>query len=227
MLDRLLRRLQTRVTAPAAVADLLNGWDLLAFGRRLRLIEVETYLHRPDDADPFVHCDPRQTAFATWYLHRKGGTLKNGTFKGLDLTYGDPDARIFGGLLIRSLEAADGSIVCGPCNVVDHLIAIAGVDHVARLAELLQPGTPAMTLEPAPTRRTAKAYATRRIGLGGDPRDAAWKAVPERYLTEPRRVKKGRRELIDALLAEGRPIDDIRALTGSPRKTITARAALR
>jgi hypothetical protein len=48
-----------------------------------------------------------------------------------------------------------------------------------------------------------------------------------RFLTDPRRVTKGRTELIDALLADGRTPDEIRQLTGSPLKTITARAARR
>jgi hypothetical protein len=43
-----------------------------------------------------------------------------------------------------------------------------------------------------------------------------------RFLSEPRRVTKGRRELIEALLSSGHSPEDIRRLTGSPMTAITA-----
>jgi len=117
--------------------------------------------------DPFTHRDPLLRARGRWYFHRTGGTYKGGSFKGIDLTFGDGEA--YGGVLIRGLERPDGTLVDGPSLCVDHLLAACGVASVAALDATIadrlawDPGnllqlqdTP---LAPGPLLRTA------RIGL--------------------------------------------------------------
>lgn len=78
------------MTVLECASPLLNGARLIAGTHSLRLLEVELYVyHSGTWADPYVHCDPRQLKPATWYVHQMGGSHKQGTFKGLDLTAGD------------------------------------------------------------------------------------------------------------------------------------------
>lgn len=223
MIAEALRGLRDPGTRAAAADTLLNRCDWRVFGARWRLVEVETYVYSAAHPDPYVHRDPRQQAWRQWYLHRSGGTLKNGTFKGIDLTFGAAD--VHAGLLIRGVETAAGRIVDGPCNVVHALMAAAEVEHVRDLHARLVAEPTALRLVESPQPRTQLVFATVRFGLGGDRDERAWRESRQRFLTEPRRIKKARRLLIDALLQDGMEPDQIRALTGSPRPTIAARAA--
>ena len=110
---------------------LLRGTHLLVAGTPHRLTEVEFYYFSESHPDPFTHRDPLQRARGRWYFHRTGGTYKGGSFKGIDLTFGDGEA--YGGVLIRGLERPDGTLVDGPSLCVDHLLAACGVASVAAL----------------------------------------------------------------------------------------------
>jgi hypothetical protein len=70
-----------------------------------------------------------------WYFHRSGNkTYKSGTYKGLDLAIGNE--KVFGGILIRSLECADtGQVIEGSCLCVNAILKAAGVDSVPELAD--------------------------------------------------------------------------------------------
>jgi len=206
-------------------ATILNGAELLVAGEPYRFAEIEFYYHADGHADPFTHCDPIQNTSGQWYLHRTGTGYRSGSFKGIDLTFGEGS---FGGILIRSVVAPDGSIVNGPSLCVDRLIAKTGVESVAQLDETIgvrdawDPGQ--MQLKPAePTDRPI--HQTARVGLSlkraqtlVDPERYVLK--PYRYLTEPRKIAKGKPHLVLALHAENTPIDEIHRQTGSPRKSI-------
>ena len=72
-------------------------------------------------------CDmPRQASCGVWYFHKKGGTYKSGSFKGMDLACGDKDRDVFAGLLLRSVVDADGKLTEGPCLVVDKILELNG-----------------------------------------------------------------------------------------------------
>src|SRR5947209_1578323 len=81
---------------------LLNGTILMVGGERHRFTEIEFYYHGGKHLDVFTHRDPIQKECGRWYFHRTRGTYRGGSFKGLDLTFGGPDA--FGGVLIRGIE---------------------------------------------------------------------------------------------------------------------------
>ncbi|MFK7930927.1 MAG: hypothetical protein AB8H79_22270 [Myxococcota bacterium] len=210
--SELRSNLRAAATRERAVHQLLRETVVIVGDTSWRPVEVETYVHTEGHADPYVHCDPRQAAEG-WYVHRRGGTLKNGTFKGLDLTFGA--AGFFGGVLMRAVES-DGRLVVGPCNVVHAWMQVLGCDHVrefdARIDELgLQAAAP----------QTGPIYTCRRVGLGAGPE--SWRLARQRYLTRPRAIKKGRPELLDALIEDGLSTQAIRALTGSPNATINKR----
>ncbi|MFO0929741.1 MAG: hypothetical protein U0736_22415 [Gemmataceae bacterium] len=109
----------------AAIAErLLGGSRLVVAGVAHRLTEVEFYYHGGTHLDPFAHRDPVQRHTGRWYFHRTGGTLRGGSFKGLDLTFAGADA--FGGILIRGVEPEGGALIDGPSRTVDHLLHMTG-----------------------------------------------------------------------------------------------------
>lgn len=89
-------------------------------GQIARILECELYRHD----DPYTHGNERQREIGTFYVHRTGtlanDSYKGGTFKGIDITCN-------GGILIRSIHIiGSGTIIEGPCNVVDHLTLSTG-----------------------------------------------------------------------------------------------------
>jgi hypothetical protein len=107
--------------------------------------------------DNFTHRDAQQALFGTWYFHKKGGTFKGGSFKGLDVTFGSSGSAhpgAFVGILIRSIHkcktglAETGKhalifdpegLVEGPSLVVDELLQACGKDSIAQLVGAGEP----------------------------------------------------------------------------------------
>jgi hypothetical protein len=101
------------------------------------LIELEGYCFNNVFKDIFCHKDPRQMINEQFYIHRKGGTLKNGTFKGIDITFGNENS--YFGVLIRSLRnMTTGEITEGPCLVVNQLMSDCNTNTVQKFAELVE-----------------------------------------------------------------------------------------
>jgi hypothetical protein len=207
---------------------LLNETDVVIAGEPHRFIEIEFYYNAAEHADPFTHRDPLQRTCGLWYFHRTGGMYRSGSFKGHDLTFGDGTA--FGGVLIRGLARADGSVIDGPSLCVDHLLARTGARDVADLDERIaarpawDAGNPIL-LRPAATPRQQKLERCGRVGLTlkkSKPTSEAPRFVLRsyRYLSEPRQTAKGKLLLVLGLHRQGKSPDEIRAITGSPPGTI-------
>ena len=102
---------------------LLNKYYLRVNKSKYRLIEIEFYLKCNGHSDPYTHCDPDQLLMRSFYFHKfKTGTYKAGTFKGLDLTFGDANTDSYFGILIRSVQKISknsDNIIEGPCNTVN------------------------------------------------------------------------------------------------------------
>lgn len=103
---------------------LLNECYLQINETNYRLVEIEFYLKCTGHNDPYTHCDPDQLLMHSFYFHKfKTGTYKAGTFKGLDLTFGDAKTKSYFGILIRSIEnMISNDITEGPCNVVNQIL---------------------------------------------------------------------------------------------------------
>ena len=207
----------------ARTADcLLNSTRLVAGGISHRLTEVEVYYNSPGHADPFAHRDPIQLECGRWYFHPRGGT-----YKGLDITFGDRVAT--GGWLIRGVEAPDGTLTDGPSLVVDALLARSGYETATLLKSAIAGRTiwdissPMYVVDRPDEKRPILACA--RIGLSlkrarvGDGR-AEFLTRPYRFLTEPRRIAKGTWSMVMALHRQGRTTAEIRTLTGCPTRSI-------
>lgn len=206
---------------------LLERFELVAEGRAHRVEELELYLFGPRHQDPFAHRDPIQAEPGRWYFHKTGRGYRGGSYKGLDLTFGRSGA--FGGVLLRSLRADDGTLVEGPSLCVDRILRCTGGASVAELdariggARATDPGS-ILHLREAP-RREVDIVRTARVGLTlkrcALPSEMpAFLLRPDRFLTAPREIKKGRVHTVVALHQRGLDPEAIHAATGSPRASI-------
>lgn len=212
----------------AHVAEaLLSHASLELAGQPHRVRELEFYLHSEHHPDPYVHRSPLQQTSARWYFHREGSGYRGGSFKGLDLTFGP--ATDHGGILLRSLSCPDGTIINGSSLCVDYLLQRTGATSVAALDAALgersvfEPGPLYLradrTVAPSP-------WATARVGLTFQrlaqfPDMPSYFARKYRFLDAPRAIKKGKAQLVIAMHEAGLTVQEIAALTGTPRATIT------
>lgn len=207
---------------------LLNGCRLIAGREPHRLVEIEFYYWSDAHPDPFAHRDPIQFHIGRWYFHRTHGTYRGGSFKGLDLTFGE--GQTSGGILIRGMVAADGMLIDGPSLCVDRLLGAAGAETVAALDRAVQPrlaweeGNP-LRLEATDREEELPLIRSPRVGLllkkpGSPMEPTRFVMRPYRYLTEPRRTRKGKIHVVLALHARGESADDIHRLTNSPRRAV-------
>src|SRR5205823_1464943 len=100
-------------------------------GHPHRITECEFYYRGPAHDDPFTHGDPVQVHAGRWYFHKTAGTYRGGSFKGIDVTFGDGTAK--GGILLRGAETANGTLIDGPSLLVDHVLRLCGAASVAEL----------------------------------------------------------------------------------------------
>ncbi|MBX9583468.1 MAG: hypothetical protein K2X87_24470 [Gemmataceae bacterium] len=207
-------------------AHLLNATDFLVAGEPYRFAEVEAYYFGPDHPDPFTHKDPVQREFGRWYFHRTAGEYRGGSFKGVDLTFGDGRGTF--GVLVRSVVAPDGTLIDGPSLTVDHLLRQTGTAGVAELDRVIA-GRPwwdvssPLAVRESGEPRSAEVVTTARVGLTlrrsrGRPDAPRFVMRPYRYLTEPRRVAKGRPQTVLALHVAGKDAAAIQAQTGVARR---------
>jgi 3-methyladenine DNA glycosylase Mpg len=207
---------------------LLNRSRLVVRRRPYRLVEIEFYYWSKAHPDPFTHRDPIQFHSGHWYFHRTHGVYRGGSFKGLDLTFGQGDAS--GGILIRGLETPDGTLIDGPSLCVDHLLDVTGAATVAELDRTInkrlawEDGNPLM-LEAIDTPDDRPLFRSPRIGLSlkkNALRKEATRFIlrPYRDLSEPRRTKKGKLLLVLALYAQGVDNELIQFKTNCPRRAL-------
>ncbi|MEM9539767.1 MAG: hypothetical protein AAGA60_09675 [Cyanobacteria bacterium P01_E01_bin.42] len=211
----------------AIAQQILNETHLAIAGVNHRIVELEFYYYSAEHPDPFAHCHPLQLTENRWYFHRQGQSYRGGTFKGVDLTFGDD--RAYGGILLRSLEKSDGSIVNGSCNCVNYILQCTGYETVAELDGVIgdrqaRDRTLPLFLQPAaiPERPL---FATARVGLSlkrarSHPNMPAYLLRPYRYLIAPQKISKGKIYLILALHFQGWSQAEIQQLTKCPQSKL-------
>jgi hypothetical protein len=207
---------------------LMNACDLIIAGSRYRFAELEMYYSGAGHSDLFAHRDPVQLEDGRWYFHRTRGEYRGGSFKGLDLAFGN--GLDFFGVLIRTIVAFDGTVFDGPSITVDHILAktktasVAALDGLINLRSIWDPTSPLHVVE-SPKPRSATVYQSSRVGLSlkkakGKADAPKFVARPYRFLTEPEVISKGRPHLILALHRAGRTAKEIHDITGVAIKTI-------
>ena len=209
-------------------STLMNRCDFVVAGERYRFAELEVYYSGGTHSDLFAHRDPVQLEDGRWYFHRTRGEYRGGSFKGLDVALGDGTS--YFGILIRTVVRPDGTLLDGPCVMVDHLLAqtktasVAALDGLINQRKIWDPSSPLHIVE-ADTPRTASVFTCSRVGLSlkkakGKPDAPKFVGRAYRFLTEPLAISKGRPHLILALHRAGHDTDSIHAITGVAKKTI-------
>ncbi len=208
--------------------NLLNGSDLIVGNQTHRIIEIEFYCFAPEHPDYFAHRDPLQKECGSWYFHRSGGKYKSGSFKGLDLTFGDGE--MFCGVLFRTIESSTGKLICGPSLCVDYLLASSDRDDVKSLDEAMS-GRKAwdyqnpVFLRKKDMQEENQIFRSGRVGLTlrkakSFPSLTEYILKPYRYFVEPRKVSKGKPYIVLSMYLQGLSPEDIKQNTGSPNSSI-------
>jgi hypothetical protein len=177
---------------------LLNRSCLYVSNTPYRLVEIEFYLYNENHPDSYVHCDDDQMLKNKFYFHKfKNGTYKSGTFKGMDLTFGDAETETYFGILIRAIiNTETDEIIEGPCNVVNHILKSYELDSIADLTgnKVLSIRHNSMNFILRNKKFKKENIATGpRIGLSA--RYPDYQTVPYRYVIFKDRIKKQKSKL--------------------------------
>ena len=115
--------------------EILNMSILKVRDKTFRICEIEFYKYSSDHRDDYVHKNKEQMQKGFYFHKHKTGTLKNGTYKGLDITFGEPG--VYYGVLIRAIYDKDNdAYIEGPCKVVNYIMEKVDVDVISELAAL-------------------------------------------------------------------------------------------
>ena len=184
---------------------ILNGMVLCANDTTYRICEVEMYLKSSTHLDRYVHGHSDQKNFGHFYFHKfPNGTLKAGTFKGVDLALGN--ANTYFGVLIRSIQNVDtGEFTEGSCNCVNKILSEFRVTTVKEFLEDLSiTGQVAMDhpkLRMAPYRLDIEEiYTGPRIGLSDKYPD--FRDLPYRFVIKINNIKKKTKNTDSTRLSE-------------------------
>ncbi len=193
------------------------------------LAELELYHHGETHEDPYVHGNKMQKEYCKWYFHKKSddGQYNGGTFKGLDMTFGDGKA--FTGVLIRSIvDTKTGTQIEGSCKVVNQILKDCGAASIQALVAEMTKTNPTLdiftpTINGFRLVKTEKAlekkiYLSTRVGLPPHDTDAHKKYISMnyRYLDLANaKFKKNKKEIVRSLHLAGMTPAEIMALTST------------
>lgn len=223
---------------------LLHRFVLVSNQSTFRVTEIEFYFNdllksssSANHPDTFAHGDTLQLKLCgAWYFHRSGPTLKGGTYKGLDLCFGEPN-KAYGGILLRSMvkveEGEEKDVIEGPCNLVNTILDLnsrhenlklfvendlKGVKSAFDLQSklFLQPCAPF----------DAKIYSSPRVGLTLKRKDEGLQYKPYflmqayRFISSPKQIKKGKINLLLALASRGMTVEAITDLCQGQKNSV-------
>ena len=111
---------------------LFHNYQLIINKKKFRLAEIEFYLNSKNHPDTYTHNDLDQLLNNCFYFHKfKTGTYKAGTFKGMDITFGNAESKSYFGILVRAIiDLETNEIVEGPCKVVNKILELYGCDSI-------------------------------------------------------------------------------------------------
>lgn len=201
---------------------LLNDCVLYIGKEKYFLEEVEFYYHHDNHKDEYVHKTQDQKTCKQWYFHKyKTGVYKSGTYKGLDLTYGNE--KTYGGILIRAIQKATTlEYVIGPCNVVNYILKTLNMDQVSDLVDSMKSPDSFCDKNPfylsadKPMQNTI--FKGPRVGLSGKYPEFMFKNY--RFLKSPSNTLKYKDTLVSVLHNEGKTSQEIHNLTRISKTTI-------
>ncbi len=199
---------------------MMNGFVLVVSGKEYRLFEIEFYYHSAIHPDPFVHRHPQQLSTSRWYFHKKGAIFRPGIYRGVDLTFGDEDAKTYGGILIRGIVDLENrkDYIYGPARCVDHFRESFGQD-IAKADDkpAIKSACPYLYLEKKELSEE-QVISGPRVGLPVRPAEHLsnmFRYAHYRYIIYPQLPHKGKKVLIaPGLIMKGSTIEEINRLFG-------------
>eukprot|EP01064_Diplonema_japonicum_P029177 TRINITY_DN4651_c1_g1_i1.p1 TRINITY_DN4651_c1_g1~~TRINITY_DN4651_c1_g1_i1.p1 ORF type:complete len:331 (+),score=50.57 TRINITY_DN4651_c1_g1_i1:49-993(+) len=196
----------------SVASDLMTYFELDINGKAWRISEVEAYVHHDTHKDVYTHRQPDQLESGSWYFHRQGntGAYKGGTYKGLDLTMGNEETKMYCGFLIRSISSS-GVVVEGPCLAVNKILELNQCDSIASFAngrtgkQLYAESTEGLTLKLSKTPLDKPVFSGPRVGLTlrSDPGKVKFCARAYRFSTTPAQIKKFKAGFAAVAVSEG------------------------
>jgi 3-methyladenine DNA glycosylase Mpg len=168
---------------------LLNGCILKVKDKRYRIYEIEMYYYNKDEhPDAYTHCDPLQMEYKKFYPHRfRSKTYKSGTYKCMDIAYGNKETKTYFGVLIRSIENIDTKeTFTGPCISVNELLKNYNLSEFSPFMEKYDIDKE-FKLEDAKLDHE-DIYVGPRVGLGD--KYPEYKEKNYRYATKTKQIKK-------------------------------------
>jgi len=216
------------------IADaLLNRAVVFLNNRPHRLSEIEFYCNGYNHKDEFAHGSAMQKQRAKWYFHMVGKSYKAGSYKGLDITFGEPN--LIGGILLRSIQPIGGDLIEGPSLLVDHVLAttsFAKIDDLVKTFDLsadnasnskthpMFVGVTERQLDYLPKKdivKSARVGLTLKRFLEGK---EGYFGRRYRYMINSESIKKGKHYTIIGLHKQGKTPDEIAKIAKSPKGTV-------
>lgn len=117
---------------------LLNKIHICTPKNAYQIVEIEFYYYdKINHPDPFVHCDDDQKIPNKWYFHKQNmKNYKEGTYKGVDITFGKLDNQ-YGGILIRSIKDINThELIEGSCLTMNRFLQDNEVETVSHFVKL-------------------------------------------------------------------------------------------
>ena len=207
------------------------------------LLEIEFYFTNDVHPDPYTHCNPAQKSAGKWYFHvdkNKNGeyVYREEQFAGVDISIGD-EAGGSGGILIRSVKhVKTNKIYCGPGQVMEHIVNLAGCNTVAEMVRThfseLSPDV--LNVDRMSSymylffsdekRKKPKIYDTPRIGLFLTKRtidlsvQVHYMLQHYRFVTDVNLLWKNKHYLVYRLHMTGVPVNNIRQILSMDGKKV-------
>jgi 3-methyladenine DNA glycosylase Mpg len=167
---------------------LLNNTILEVKNKKYRICEIEMYYCNDDHPDKYTHCDDWQMKFNKFYPHRfKNKVYKAGTYKCMDIAYGDEKTKTYFGILIRSIENIEtNEFFTGPCISVNEILSNYSMKEFKEFMEKYD-------IDKEFTLKTKKLdhediYTGPRVGLGD--KYPEYKEKNYRYAIKTKKIKK-------------------------------------
>jgi hypothetical protein len=179
--------------------SLLQSYVLVVNEKEYRLCEIEFYVKSDQHDDKYTHGDQNQKMSGKWYFHRyRNGSYKSGTYKGMDLTLGDPETCF--GILIRSLYDQDSdTVIEGPCKTVNLILGANDKNDVREYMQDKRDPLDASDTKNVYLKHSVQGlpdepmYSGPRIGLSD--KYPEWKNIRYRYVIKKNLIKKGKKNL--------------------------------
>lgn len=187
--------------------EILNHMILVVnHEHRYRICEIEMYYKdQSDHPDPYVHANQDQLRNGYYYFHKfPNGSYKSGTYKGMDVTLGSEDHRIYFGVLLRSIENLQThEFIEGPCRIVNKFLEHFQCSDVRDVMNRRFNNAPVLlTNELLQLKRTGEdetlpsetIYHGPRIGLSE--KAPQYQKRPYRYAIKIKNIKKERKTFV-------------------------------